>query len=83
MIPFFIKFILVIISMALCDMCWAKYTIYVTEKKAVKSAIWSVLIMVCGMVTVIGYMEDKRLIPAALIGAFIGTYLTVKKAKCK
>lgn len=54
--------------------------LYVAEKKAMPSAIWGTLIMVGSMVSVISYTQDSRLIPAALLGAFIGTYLTVKRS---
>lgn len=80
---FILKFILVMISVGLADMCWTKYLIHVAAKNAMKSAVWASLIMVCGMFSLISYMEDKRLIPAAFIGGFIGTYFTVKKSKQK
>lgn len=78
---FILKFIIVLIAVGLADMCWAKYMMYVADKKAFKAALWGTMIMVFGMVSIISYMEDKRLIPAALIGGFFGTYFTVKKQK--
>lgn len=77
---FILKFIIVFIVVTLSDMAWAKYMLYVAEKKAMPSAIWGTLIMVGSMVSVISYTQDSRLIPAALLGAFIGTYLTVKRS---
>ena len=79
--PFIIQFILVMISVCLADVCWTKYFVYVAKKEALKSAIWSALIVVCGIVSFISYMDDRRLTIAAVIGAFIGTYLTVKYSK--
>lgn len=78
---FILKFLFVVVSMALCDVCWTKYFIHVGKKEPLKSALWSSLTMVCGMITVVGYTDDKRLMPAALIGASMGTYFTVKRQK--
>lgn len=78
---FILKFIVVMVCVGLGDMCWAKYMMYAADKKAFKAAFWGTLIMVFGMVSIISYLEDKRFIPAALIGGFIGTYYTVKHQK--
>jgi uncharacterized membrane protein len=52
----------------------------VAAKKAVSAAFWSMMIVVCGAVAVAitGYVDDNRLIIAAMLGAFLGTYGTIK-----
>jgi hypothetical protein len=75
---FILKFISVIIAVALTDMCWALYFIKIGEKKPVHSAVWASFLMLFGAFTTISYMGNKELIIAAIIGAFIGTYFTVK-----
>ena len=75
-----LKFIGVAISVMLTDVCWAKYIIYSSKKDALKAAIWSGAIVVCGSFSFFGYLEDKRFVFASIIGAFIGTYLTVKRS---
>lgn len=75
---FLLKFLMVMVAVAFADMCWAKYMMYAAEKNAFKAAMWGTLIMVGGMVSMISYIDDRRLIAAALIGGFCGTYFTIK-----
>lgn len=77
MIPFVVKFLLVMLAMIIADVCWTVYFIKVEERRAVASGVWSALIIVASAFTTTSYVEDKSLIPAAVIGAFIGTAGTV------
>jgi peptidoglycan biosynthesis protein MviN/MurJ (putative lipid II flippase) len=82
---YIIKFILVIIAMIVADVCWTYYFIKVEERKAIPAGVWSALIIVASAFITTSYVEDKSLVPAAVIGAFIGTAGTVwyksKKSK--
>lgn len=77
MIPFAVKFLLVMSAMIIADICWTVYFIKVEERRAVASGVWSALIIIASAFTTTSYVEDKSLIPAAVIGAFIGTAGTV------
>lgn len=77
MIPFILKFLLVMLAMIIADICWTVYFIKVEERRAIASGVWSALIIVASAFTTTSYVEDKSLIPAAVIGAFIGTAGTV------
>ena len=59
-------------------MCWAYYFMSVNEKDPMKSSVWASFLMLFGAFTTVSYLNDRTLIIAAVIGAFIGTYLTVK-----
>jgi Na+/H+ antiporter NhaD/arsenite permease-like protein len=74
---------MVAVSVAVTDWCWTKYMIYVSKHHPLKAANWGTAIMVLGMFTLISYMEDKRLIPAALVGSYLGIYFSVKYSKPK
>lgn len=50
----------------------------VAAKKSISAAFWSAMIIVCGAVAITGYVDDSRLIIAAMLGAFLGTYSTIK-----
>ena len=80
-----IQFILVILAMIIADVCWTYYFIKVEERKAIASGVWSALIIVASSFITTSYVEDKSLVPAAVMGAFIGTAGTVwfKKHKEK
>lgn len=75
---FIIQFFSVMVAIAAADVCWTLYFIHTSNKNAVKAAFWSSMIMVCSAFAVASYVEDHRLMPAAIIGAFLGTYYTVK-----
>jgi hypothetical protein len=67
--------------MILADICWTYYFIKIEERKSIASGIWASLIYIFGAFTVTSYVEDKRLIAAAIIGSFIGTSATVEYKK--
>ena len=72
-----IKFITVMISMILADACWTKYFMTVAEKKAIPAGLWSAAIILFGAICTTEYVNDRSLIIAAALGAFIGSALTV------
>jgi peptidoglycan biosynthesis protein MviN/MurJ (putative lipid II flippase) len=74
---FVAKFVLVMLSMILADVCWTMYFIEVEKRKAIKAGLWSAAILLFGSFITIQYVEDRRLLVAAIIGAFIGTACTV------
>ena len=74
---YIIKFILVALAMVVADVCWTFYFIKVEERKVIASGIWSSLIIIASAFITTSYVEDRSLVPAAVIGAFIGTAGTV------
>ena len=83
---YILKFILVMLAMIVADVCWTFYFIKVEERKVIASGVWSSLIIVSSAFITTSYVEDRSLIPAAVLGAFIGTAGTVwykKKTKNK
>ena len=81
--PYLAKFVLVAVAMIIADVCWTYYFLKVEERKAIASGVWSALIIIASAFTTTNYVEDKSLIPAAVIGAFIGTAGTVWYKKKK
>ena len=78
-----LTFLGVMVAMILADICWTYYFIKVEERKAISAGIWSSLIIVASSFITTSYVEDRSLIIAAVLGAFIGTagavYLKKKK----
>lgn len=74
---YLLKFLGVMLSMILADICWTYYFIKVTEKKAIGAGIWGSLVLVFASFTTINYVEDRTLLVAAILGSFIGTAGTV------
>lgn len=81
--PFILKFIVVMLSMALADICWAMYFIEVDKRRVIASGIWGSTIILFSAFTTVHYVEDRRLLVAAVVGAFIGTAGTVMWKKRK
>ena len=80
---FILKFIAVTLSMILADVCWTMYFIEVDKRKPIASGIWGSAIILFGAFTTVHYVNDHRLLVAAVIGSFIGTAGTVYYKKKK
>lgn len=78
-----LKFFLVVLCVAFADICWTYYMIKVEERKALAAGLWSCAIMGFGAFSVMSYAEDKSMVIAAVIGAFLGTAGTVYYKKRK
>jgi hypothetical protein len=72
-----LKFILVFFAVALADGAWTLYMQGVAEQRKWKASVSSVLIIALGAFTAISYIEDRRLLIPALLGAFVGTFVTM------
>ena len=70
-------------AMIIADVCWTYYFIKVEERKAISAGIWSSLIIVASSFITTSYVQDRSLVLAAVIGAFIGTAGTVYFKKKK
>ncbi|MBX3618082.1 hypothetical protein [Nitrosomonas sp.] len=72
-----VTFFLIMIAMALADVCWTLYFIDVEERRAHAAAFWSAMIILVTAFTVTNYVENKIYIAAAFLGAYVGTYGTI------
>ena len=72
-----IKAFAVACSMAISDFLWAKYIGTVASASSVAAANYGMLVVVLGAYIVVSYVEDKRMIIPAAIGAWLGTYYGV------
>ena len=80
---YLLKFLGVMLAMAITDICWAYYFIKVDERRAIGAGLWAVALFVCGATVTANYVDDKSLIVAAALGSFIGTWATVEYKKKK
>ena len=77
------KFLGVMFSMILADICWAYYFIKIDERKAIASGFWGSAVLIFGAFTTMNYVEDNTLLIADILGSFIGTAGTVWYKKRK
>ena len=80
---FAIKFILVTLAMIVADVCWAMYFIEIDKRRVWAAGVWSAIIIIASAFITTSYVEDKSMVPAAALGAFIGTAATVYYKKKK
>ena len=73
------KFLLVFIATGVGDMFWTFYIRRTSEGKALQASLFSAAIMIAGGIVIITYVENKWYLIPATLGAFVGTYFTVKK----
>jgi hypothetical protein len=78
-----VKFILVGLTLFVADVFWALYFIKIQEKNPLMSGVYGSLIYLLGAFAVTQYTDDKSFIIAAVMGAFLGTYVTVEWKKRK
>lgn len=60
---------------------WATSIQTITNKKPLKSALWSSALSLAGAVSIISFTQNRWLIIPAIVGGAIGTYLSVKYNK--
>ncbi len=81
--PYALQFAIVLIAMFVADVCWTFYFIKIEERKSLAASLWGVGIYICGAFTVMSYTEDKTFAIAAIMGSFLGTYLSIEWKKRK
>lgn len=73
------KFLAVMCSVGAADVCWTRYMQGVAAKEPFLAGMWSAAIVVIGSISIVAYVSSPAyLIPAGL-GAFIGTYFSVRR----
>lgn len=75
--------LLVICFMMAVDMAWTMYMIEVEKRRSLMAGLWSAGIMLFGSFVTLSYVEDRRYLISAAIGAFVGTAGTVYYKKRK
>ena len=73
-----VTFLLIMVAMALADVCWTLYFIDVEERRAQPTTFWSAMIILVTAFTITNYVENKIYIAAAFLGAYCGTYVTIR-----
>jgi len=80
---FELKFILVTVAMFLTDVCWTMYFVEVEKRNSLPAGIWGSAILLFGSIVTINYVDDHRLLAAAIIGSFLGVVATIEYKKRK
>lgn len=73
--------ITVFISTLLVDIVWAYYFIKIAQKKPNQAGVLSILIALSSAYVTISYVSNPYFLIPVIIGAYIGTYVAVKRHK--
>jgi hypothetical protein len=76
-----LRFAAVVVMAALTDVVWVHYIQNVTAKRAAAAGIYNVGIVLCSAFVVVSYIEHRILLLAYALGAFLGTFVAVKRSK--
>ncbi len=71
-------YLVVFLVMTLTDFVWAQYMSSVARQNTISASIWSVGVILLGSYVTRAYVADYGTIIPACLGAFAGTYASVK-----
>lgn len=74
-----IEWLSVFVAFTVMDMAYAAWAKQVAERRAVASGLYAMLIVLCSSYVTISYVKDPWFIVPAVAGAFVGTWLVVRK----
>jgi len=75
---FWLQFAGVVGLVTFSDVCWTFYFIKTAERMATQAAGWSAVVVGVSAVSTVAYVHDVRFVVAAMLGAFLGTFFTIK-----
>jgi len=67
----------VFLAVALADALWSLYMLAVAAREPVVAGCYSAGIVLAGAFVTVQYVKDRRYLLPAVLGAFVGTYLSV------
>ena len=78
---FVFKCVLAFFCTALSDYVWGRWIASVQSRAALASGFWSAGTVLIGTTIVLLVVDDKWLLPAEVLGAFVGGYFAVSRLK--
>lgn len=75
------SYVIVFVAMFGLDFVWSYYTRAITNHKALSAALWSVALILFNGAVTHGYVNNLWLLIPAGLGAFAGTYVSVRWRK--
>jgi hypothetical protein len=71
--------LLVFLSTAAADICWVRFIAAAESRARWAAASWSTLLFALGAIAITSYTTNHWLLAPALLGAFVGTAIGVRK----
>ena len=67
----------VFLTVLFLDLAFAFYILETAAKAPMTAGGWAALIQACNVYLVVSFVQDRRLVLAAMAGAFAGTWLAI------
>lgn len=61
------------------DVVWARYTGAITDRRRALASSYAAAIIALSAIGTINYIDDRRMIVPAMLGAFCGTFVGIKR----
>jgi hypothetical protein len=74
-----LRALIVFVAVTTSDVCWVRCVSHASGGRRWSAACWSVALYALTALSVVAYVGDHRMIAPALLGAFVGTALGVRK----
>lgn len=66
---------------AIVDVLWTNYTVAAADRKPGIAAFWSMMILLCGNLSLLVWLDNHWVVVTSAAGGFLGTYLAVNRHK--
>ncbi len=76
-----IELLLVFLATVFVDWLWGVYILHTSKRNVWRSSIYATLIAIIGPLLTLTYIKNKYAIVAMALGAFVGTFISVKFGK--
>jgi hypothetical protein len=73
------RHLLVFVAVALADALWTRYIVTASGHRPFAAANYSAGIILVGAFATLSYVDDPRYLVSACLGAWVGTWLTVRR----
>lgn len=74
-------YLLIFGAMMLLDYCYGEYTKAAADRRPLPAALWAMALFVIGCFVTSNWLSDPLLVAPAALGAFAGTYFSVRFGK--
>jgi uncharacterized membrane protein YfcA len=73
-----LRFLFVFALVTVVDFMWALYIKHTAISNPLTASVYSSIITLIGGVVTLAYISDPKMLIPAVLGAFVGTYLSIK-----
>jgi xanthine/uracil permease len=73
-----LNYLIIFVSLVLIDIVYIFYLKYVAQNKINKASAWASVVTLLNGIIIINYSSDIYSVLSAMIGAYVGTFISMK-----